>query len=373
VKVLSKRDYYEVLNISKDATKDEIKKAYRNMAKKYHPDLNPDDDEAEQKLKEINEAYEVLSDSDKKTMYDRFGHAGVDGQAGGYGQGFGGFGDIFDDIFDAFGGGSRKSGPRRGVDLRYDLYIEFEDAYFGAEKEIKVNKMESCSNCEGSGVKPGSSKETCHKCNGAGEVRYAQNTPFGQFVRVGTCDECNGTGEIIKEKCSVCHGTGKESKTKKIKVKIPAGVKTGSIISIKGEGEAGEKGGPSGDLFIYISVNNHKIFERVENDIYCEIPISFPEATLGAEIIVPTLEGKEKYNIPEGTQTGTKFKLKNKGFPNVRGYGSGDLIFKVEVQVPKKLTQKQKDLLLDFAEESGDKLNHGKKGFFDKMKDAFGG
>lgn len=375
--VLSKRDYYDVLNISKDATEDEIKRAYRKMAKKYHPDLNPDDEEAEQRLKEINEAYEVLSDPEKKARYDRFGHAGVDGQAGGFGQDFGGFGDIFDDIFDVFGGGfgtrSRKPGPRKGSDLRYDLKIDFEDSYFGVEKEIKVNRMENCSNCEGSGVKPGSSKETCQKCNGTGEVRYAQNTPFGQFVRVATCDTCNGEGEVIKEKCTICNGSGKEYKTKKIKVKIPAGVKTGSIISIKGEGEAGERGGPSGDLYIYITVKEHEIFERVGNDLYCEIPISFPEATLGAEIIVPTLEGKEKYNIPEGTQTGTEFKLKNKGFPNVRGYGRGDLIFKVEIQVPQKLTAKQKELLIEFAKVSGDKLNHGKKGFFDKMKDAFGG
>lgn len=376
MKVLSKRDYYDVLNISKDATDDEIKSAYRRMAKKYHPDLNPDDEEAEQRLKEINEAYEVLSDPEKRARYDRFGHAGVDGQSagGGFNQDFGGFGDIFDDLFDVFGSGhrSRKPGPERGMDLRYDLTIDFEEAYFGVEKEIEINRMEKCSNCSGSGVKPGSSKETCTKCSGSGEVRYAQNTPFGQFVRVATCDECNGSGEIIKEKCGVCHGTGKESKTRKIKVKIPAGVKTGSIISIKGEGEDGERGGPSGDLYIYISVKEHEIFERRGNDLYCEIPITFPEATLGANISIPTLEDDEEYNIPAGTQTGSKFKIKNKGFPNVRGYGRGDLIFKVVVQVPKKLTKKQKELLIEFAKESGDELDRGKKGFFDKMKDAFG-
>ncbi len=376
MKVLSEKDYYEVLNVSRDATADEIKKAYRTLAKKYHPDLNPNNEEAEQKLKEINEAYEVLGNPDKRARYDRFGHAGVDGQTGGFGQGFGGFGDIFDDIFDVFGGGygtgTRKPGPRKGADLRYDLKIKFEEAYFGTEKEIQIRKTESCSKCKGTGVKPGSSKETCHKCKGSGEVKYAQNTPFGQFVRVSTCDVCGGTGEVIKEKCPVCHGTGKETKNKKIKVKIPAGVRTGSIISIKGEGEAGERGGPPGDLFIYISVKEHKIFKRVRNDIYCEIPISFPQAALGAEIKVPTLEGIEKYNIPEGTQTGTEFKFRNKGFPSVKGYSKGDLIFKVKVIVPKKLTSKQKELILDFAKESGDSLNQEKRGFFDKMKDAFG-
>ncbi|WP_236909768.1 molecular chaperone DnaJ [Clostridium sp. Cult3] len=370
------RDYYEILNISKDASQDEIKSSFRTLAKKYHPDLNPDDKEAEQKFKEINEAYEVLSDTEKRRRYDAFGHAGVNGQ-GGYSQDFGGFGDIFDDIFDIFGGGftqtsSRRKGPVRGADLRYNLDLEFTEAVFGVEKEIQIRKTEHCETCDGTGVKPGSSKETCSKCHGTGEVRYAQQSPFGQFVRVATCDQCNGTGEIIKEKCTVCSGTGKEIKNKKIKVKVPAGVDTGSIISIRGEGEMGERGGPPGDLFIYINVREHEVFEREGNNIYLTVPISFTDAALGAEIEVPTLDGIVNYTISEGTQTGTQFRLKNKGVPNVRGVGKGDLYFTVEVQVPKGLTNKQKELLKEFAKEGGEYHKEVKKGFFDKVKDAFG-
>lgn len=372
------KDYYEILNVSKDASLDEIKSSYRKLAKKYHPDLNPNDKEAEQKFKDINEAYEVLSDPEKRRRYDRFGEAGVNGQ-GGFSQDFSGFGDIFDDIFDIFGGGfsrstssSRKRGPVAGSDLRYDLVLDFNEAVFGVEKEIQIRKSETCSNCHGSGVKPGSSKETCKKCNGTGEVRYAQQTPFGQFVRVSTCDACGGTGEIIKEKCPVCKGTGKEIKRKKIKVKVPAGVNNGSIISIRGEGEAGERGGPPGDLYVYITVKEHEIFTRKGNDIYFTIPISFVDAALGAEIEIPTLEGSTKYTIPAGTQPGTEFRLKNKGVPNLRRKGRGDLYFKVEVQVPKKLTERQKQLLREFEKDI--KINHksNKKGFFEKMKDAFG-
>ncbi|MBU5455492.1 molecular chaperone DnaJ [Caproiciproducens sp. MSJ-32] len=370
------KDYYEILGVSRDATESEIKTAYRFLAKKYHPDLNPGDKEAEQRFKEINEAYEVLSDSDKRRRYDTFGHAGVNGQ-GGYSQDFGGFGDIFDDIFDIFSGGftqtsSKRRGPVRGADLRYNLDLEFMEAVFGAEKEIQIRKTEQCETCSGTGVKPGSSKETCSKCHGTGEVRYVQQSPFGRFVRVATCDQCNGTGEVIKEKCTVCSGTGKEIKNKKIKVKIPAGVDTGSIISIHGEGEMGDRGGPPGDLYIYINVKEHEFFKRQGNDIYLTVPISFVDAALGAEIDVPTLDGMSKYNIPEGTQTGTRFRLKNKGVPNVRGVGRGDLYFNVEVQVPKKLNEKQKQLLREFAKESGEHHKEGKKGFFDKMRDAFG-
>lgn len=371
------KDYYEILNVSKDASLDEIKAAYRKLAKKYHPDLNPNDKEAEQKFKEINEAYEVLSDPEKRRRYDMFGEAGVNGQ-GGYSQDFTGFGDIFDDIFDMFTGGfgrathrARDYGPVKGADLRYDLTLEFEEAVFGAEKEIQIRRSESCSTCNGTGVKPGSSKETCSKCNGSGEIRYAQRTPFGQFVRVATCDMCGGTGEIIKEKCVSCNGTGKVLKNKRIKVKIPAGVDTGSIISVKGEGEAGDRGGPPGDLYVYINVKPHKIFKRKGNDIFLTVPISFTEACLGAEIEVPTLEGIEKFDLPAGTQTGEEFKLKNKGVPNVRGFGRGDLYFKVKIQVPKKLTDRQKELLLELDKEFNNRKQE-KKGFFKKMKDAFG-
>ncbi len=369
------RDYYEILGVNKDASQDEIKKAYRNLAKKYHPDLNPDNKEAEQKFKEANAAYEILSDPEKRARYDRFGHAGVDPQAGS--GGFGGFSDIFDDIFDIFGGGfssssqSRRKGPTRGSDLRYNLNIDFRDAVFGVEKEIQIRKTENCSTCSGTGAKAGTAKETCPNCNGKGEVRYAQQTPFGQFVRVGTCDKCGGTGEVVKEKCNVCHGTGKEVKDKKIKVKIPAGVDNDSVISIGGEGEAGNLGGPSGDLYIYISVNEDPVFKRDRNNIFLNIPISFTQATLGAKIQVPTLEGIEKFNLPEGTQTGTQFKLKNKGVPNLRGVGRGDLYFTVDVKIPTNLTEKQKQLLLQFAEESGEDFKEHKKGFFGKVKDAF--
>lgn len=376
---MSKRDYYEVLGIDKNATEQEIKKAFRQSAKKYHPDLNPDNKEAEQKFKEINEAYEVLSDSDKRARYDRFGHAGVDGQSGGFGQGFegfSGFGDIFEDIFDMFGGGfsgNRKNSPRKGSDIKYRLDIEFEEAAFGAEKEIEFTRTENCSKCSGTGAEPGTSKTKCPKCNGTGEVKYAQATPFGQIVRVGTCDRCNGAGEIIDKPCSKCNGTGKERKARKISIKIPAGVDTGSVIPLRSEGEAGEKGGPSGDLYIYINVKPHEIFKREGNDIYCEIPISFVQASLGAEIEVPSLDEKISHIIPEGTQTGTVFKFKNKGIPNVRGYGRGDQYVKVVVKVPTKLNDKQKELLKQFAVESGEKVFDHKKGFFDKVKDAFTG
>lgn len=372
---MSKRDYYEVLGINKDSSESEIKKAYRALAKKYHPDLNPDNAEAESKFKEANEAYEILSDSDKRSKYDRFGHAGVDPQAGGYGQGFGGFGDIFEDLFDVFGGGfnrgSRRNGPVRGGDLRYNMNLEFKEAVFGVEKEIQIRRNENCDSCGGSGAKSGTSKETCTTCNGRGEVRHVQQSPFGQFVRTSTCDVCSGTGEIIKEKCTTCHGSGKQNKTKKIKIKVPAGVDSDSIISMRGEGGAGEKGGPSGDLYIYINVQDDPIFKRSGNNIYLTVPISFTEATLGSVIEVPTLDGVIEYNVPEGTQTGTEFKLRGKGVPNLRSSGNGDLFFTLEVQVPKKLTDKQKQLLLEFAKETGQNFKENKKGFFEKVKDAF--
>lgn len=376
---LSKRDYYEILGLDKNATEQEIKKAFRQLAKKYHPDLNPDNNEAEQKFKEVNEAYEVLSDADKKARYDRFGHAGVDGQSGGFGQGFegfGGFGDIFEDIFDMFGGGftnNRKNSPRKGSDIKYRLDIEFEEAAFGTEKEVEFMRTENCSKCNGTGAEPGTNKTKCPKCNGTGEVKYAQSTPFGQIVRVGTCDRCNGVGEIIDKPCSKCSGTGKERKSRKINIKIPAGVDTGSVIPLRGEGESGEKGGPSGDLYIYINVKPHKIFKREGNDIYCEIPISFVEASLGSEIEIPSLDENFSHIIPEGTQTDTVFKFKSKGIPNVRGYGRGDQYVKVVVQVPTKLNDKQKELLKQFAIESGEKVYEHKKGFFNKVKDAFTG
>lgn len=369
------RDYYEILGVANDASPDEIKRAYRKLAKKYHPDLNPDDKEAEHSFKEANTAYEILSDPEKRSRYDRFGHAGVDPQAGS--GGFGGFSDIFDDIFDIFGGSgfnssqSRRRGPTRGSDLRYNLNLDFRDAVFGIEKEIQIRKTENCSTCSGTGAKAGTKKETCSNCNGRGEVRYQQQTPFGQFVRVGTCDVCGGTGEVIKEKCDTCHGTGKEVKDKKIKVKVPAGVDNDSVISVRGEGESGALGGPSGDLYIYINVKEDPVFQRDGMNLFLNIPISFVQATLGTELQIPTLEGIETFHIPEGTQTGTQFRLKNKGVPNVRGIGKGDLYFTVDVNIPVNLTDSQKQLLLQFAEESGEDIKEHKKGFFEKVKEAF--
>lgn len=371
------RDFYEILGIDSNASSEEIKRAYRKLAKKYHPDLNPNNSEAEQKFKEVSAAYEVLIDDDKRARYDRFGEEGINGQGGG--QGFGGFGDIFDDIFDIFGGGgfssgfsqSRKTGPARGADLRYDLTIEFEEAIFGVEKEIHVRKNETCTTCDGSGAEPGTHKETCSKCKGRGQVQYTQQSPFGQFVRVGTCDACNGTGEIIKEKCHTCSGSGMEVKDKKIKVKVPAGVNEESIISIRGEGEGGLRGGSPGDLYIYIDVKEDEIFKREGNNIFINIPISFTEAALGGEIDVPTLEGQEKFDLPQGTQTGTRFRLKNKGVPNLRTSGRGDLYFTVDIKVPTKLSEKQKSLLIELAKEHGEEYREEKKSFFKKVKDAF--
>lgn len=368
------RDYYEILDIDRNATTDEVKRAYRKLAKKYHPDLNPDDSEAEAKFKEATTAYEVLCDEDKRARYDRYGEAGVNGDGG---AGFSGFEDIFDDIFDIFGGGfgggstRRKQGPVRGSDLKYELNLEFEEAVFGVEKEIKIRRTENCSTCDGSGAKSDTGKETCSKCNGSGQIRYTQQSAFGQFVRVGTCDVCNGTGEIIKEKCPDCQGSGREVKNRNINIKVPAGVDNNSIISIRGEGEHGLKGGSPGDLYVYISVKEDEIFKRRGNNIYINIPISFTDATLGSEIVVPTLEGNEDFTIPEGTQTGTQFKLKNMGVPNVRGSGRGDLYFTVDIMVPTKLTDRQRELLVGLHEELGKEIKEEKKSFFEKVKDVF--
>ncbi len=377
---MSKRDFYEILGVQKNASEQELKSAYRKLAKKYHPDLNPNDKEAEQNFKEVNEAYEVLKDSEKRARYDRFGHQGVNGQTGGFGgfeQGFGGFGDIFDDIFDMFGGGfsnnRKKAGPRKGADLKYRVTISFEEAAFGVDKEIKIKRTENCSKCSGTGAKPGTNKTTCDKCNGTGEIKYAQQTPFGQFVRVGTCDKCNGAGHIIEDPCPKCNGTGKDKKIKKLNIKIPAGVDTGSVIPLRGEGEPGEKGGPRGDLYIYIDINPHELFSREGNNVYCEYPISFTEAALGAEVQVPTLDGKVKYTISAGTQSETVFRLRGKGIPHIKGYGRGDQYVKVKVIVPNKLNDRQKELLKEFAKESGEDIHESKKGFFDKVKDALGG
>ncbi|OPJ55604.1 molecular chaperone DnaJ [Alkalithermobacter paradoxus] len=381
---MSKRDYYEVLGISKGADEREIKKAYRKLAMKYHPDKNPGDKEAEEKFKEINEAYEVLSDSQKRANYDQFGHAGANAGAGfgGFsdfgGAGFGGFEDIFGDVFsDIFGGSfssrARRTGPQKGADIKYNINISFEEAAFGTEKEIKVSRNEECSECNGTGAKKGTSKKTCHTCNGTGEIRQAQRTPFGTIMNSRTCHVCSGEGTIVESPCNTCHGSGKIKNTKKISIKIPAGVDEGSIIKLSGEGEIGSKGGPRGDLYVVISVMQHKLFKRDEYDVYCEVPITFVQATLGDEIEVPTLDGRVKYKIPEGTQSGTVFRLREKGIPHLRSSGRGDQYVKVIVEIPRKLSEKQKDILREFAKESGEEVHEQRKNFFDKMKDILGG
>jgi molecular chaperone DnaJ len=380
----SKRDYYEVLGISRNADEAEIKKAYRKLAKQYHPDVNPGDKDAEAKFKEISEAYEILGDPQKRSRYDQFGHAGVDpngfGNAGaGFGGfDFGGFSDIFE-TFESFFGGSgfgrssrSRTGPQKGADLKYSVEISFEEAAFGVEKEISMSRHENCSKCGGSGSKPGTSPATCKKCGGTGQIQNKHATPFGQFIDVRACDMCRGEGKIITDPCPECKGMGKVRKTFKKKINIPAGIDDGQIITSRGDGEPGTRGGPPGDLFITVSVKPHPIFRRQGYDVVCEIPITFVQAAIGAELEVPTLDGKVRYSIPEGTQTGTIFRLKNKGIPYLRGNGRGDQYVKVEIEVPKKLNEKQKELLKEFAALSGDEVYEQRKGFFDKMKDALG-
>ncbi|HEX2946599.1 MAG TPA: molecular chaperone DnaJ [Clostridia bacterium] len=377
----SKRDYYEVLELGREASDTDIKKAYRKLAKQYHPDMNPGDKAAEEKFKEVNEAYEVLSDPQKKSRYDQYGHAGVDPNSfGGAGAGFGdfdfgGIGDIFESFFGGggFGRSSRsRTGPQKGADLKYAAEISFEEAAFGVEREININRNETCPTCGGSGAKTGTSPVTCKNCGGTGQVQYRQSTPFGQFVNVKTCDVCKGEGKIIKEPCQACGGKGRNRKTIKIKLNIPAGIDDGQTISLRGEGDPGAKGGPAGDLFVTVSVRPHALFKRQGNDVVCEVPITFVQAALGAELEVPTLDGKVKYSMPEGTQTGTIFRLKGKGIPYLRGNGRGDQYIKVEIDVPKKLNEKQKAVLKQFADISGDDVYEQRKSFFDKMKDVLG-
>lgn len=378
-----KRDYYEVLGVSKGAADDEIKKAYRKMAKKYHPDLNPDNKEAEAKFKEVNEAFQVLSDPEKRRNYDQFGHAGVDPNfGGGAGGGFGGFGggfdfgDIFGDIFGGGGFGGRASGrrnaPRRGRDVAAEVTISFEEATFGCEKEINLYRTEFCPDCDGSGAKKGSEVTTCPTCGGSGQVRTTQRTILGSMQTVTTCSACGGKGKIVKEPCAKCAGKGKIKKGRKIKIKIPAGIDNGQSISLQGQGDVGDKGAPNGDLYVTVSVKPHEIFKRSRFDVQCEVPITFVQAALGAELEVPTLDGKVKYTIPEGTQSGTVFRLKGKGIPVLQRSGRGDQYVKVNVEVPKHLSAKQKSVLKEF--ESMDKGgNHAKqKSFFEKMRNLKG-
>ncbi|NLD19937.1 MAG: molecular chaperone DnaJ [Clostridiales bacterium] len=382
-----KRDYYEVLGLKKGASEDEIKRAFRKMAMKYHPDKNPGDKIAEEKFKEVNEAYAVLSDPEKKGKYDKFGHAGVDpnsgfgGGAGGFG-GFGGFEDIFDMFGGAFGGGfggfgggggsrGRRNGPKKGSDLQKNIVIEFTEAAFGTKKQIRINKYVKCKTCDGTGATPGTSKKQCPKCGGTGEVRTSQRTPLGTFQSVSPCPDCNGTGEINESPCKDCGGSGKVRDNVTISVNIPAGVDNDSVIPIRGQGEPGINGGPDGDLYIVITVKPHKLFERKGQDLWLEIPIAFNQAALGDEIVVPTLEGKVSYKVPAGTQPGTVFRLKNKGIQGVRGNKKGDLYVKVTLEVPSKLNAKQKKAIEAMGKSVTDDCYQKKSSFLDSIKDFF--
>lgn len=380
-----KRDYYEVLGVDKSVSDDELKKAYRKMAKKYHPDLNPGNKEAEQKFKEVNEAYEVLSDKEKRARYDQFGHAGVDpnfgaGAGGGaYGGGFtgdfGDLGDIFSSFFGGgFGGGGRRANPnapRRGNDTAAAVNLSFEEAAKGCRKTVKVTKIENCKECGGTGAGKGSTPKTCPVCHGTGQVSATQRTPFGVMQTQKVCDNCHGSGKIIDKPCHTCAGKGRIRHTVEQTVDIPAGIDDGQIINVRGGGDAGANGGPSGDLRINVNVRPHPIFEREGYDVYCQIPITFTQAALGDEVIVPTLDGKVKLNIHEGTQPGDEFKLRGKGIQRLNYSGRGDQYVKVVVEVPKELTKAQKDKLKEFEALTGDKNYKTRKSFTDKIKRFF--
>lgn len=377
-----KKDYYEVLGIDKSASEDEIKKAYRKMAKKYHPDLHPGDSEAEKNFKEVNEAYEILSDPTKKSRYDQFGHAGVDpnfgagggGAAGGFG-GFGDFGDLGDLFGSFFGGGfgggrtQNPNAPRRGADTSTTVNLSFEEAAKGCKKTIKVTRIENCTDCNGSGAAPGTSPKTCPNCHGTGHINVTQRTPFGAMQSTRVCDTCRGTGKIIDNPCKTCAGKGKVRRTKEQTIDIPAGVDDGQYVNIRGGGDMGSNGGPAGDLHVNISVRPHPIFERSGFDVFCEIPITYSQAVLGSKIVVPTLDGKVEFTIPAGTQNGDRFKLKGKGIQRLNYGGRGDQYVEVNIEVPKNLSKKQQELLKKFDEELSDSNYKKRKSFFEKLKD----
>ena len=377
-----KRDFYEVMGVPKNASEDEIKKAYRKLAKKYHPDLNPGDKEAEAKFKEVNEAYEVLSDRDKRARYDQFGHAGVDpnygaGAAGG-GSPFGqdiDLGDIFSSFFGGgFGGGRRQNpnAPRRGADTEAVLTISFEEAAKGCTKKVTYQNIDTCKECGGSGAQKGTAPKTCPTCNGTGQVHINQRTPFGVMQTSRTCDRCGGSGRIIDNPCRACSGNGRVRASKTVEVTIPAGINDDQVLNVPRHGNAGINGGPAGDLHVYISVRPHTIFERRGDDIWCEMPLTFTQAALGAEVTVPTLDGKVAYTVHEGTQPGDVFKLKGKGVPHLNGRGRGDQFVKVTIEVPKNLSSRQKEILREFDQQAEEKNYQKRKGFFDKIKELFG-
>ena len=372
-----KRDYYEVLGIQKGASEDEIKKAYKKLARKYHPDMNPGDKEAEEKFKEVNEANEVLSDPEKKARYDQFGFAGVDpnygaGAGGGaYGGGFdfGDLGDIFGSFFGGgFGGGQRRNpnAPQRGESIRASVSVSFAEAAFGCEKSVTLERSEQCPTCKGNGCAPGTTPEICPDCHGTGTVQTRRQTPMGVFASNGPCRKCGGTGRLIHQPCPDCRGTGAVRKRKTIKVNIPAGIDHGQTISLRGQGNAGKNGGPAGDLLITVMVQPHELFHRDGVDVFCEAPITFAQAVLGAELEIPTIDGKVKYSIPEGTQTGTVFRLKGKGVPVLNGRGRGDQYVTVVIETPRSLNKEQKEALRRFSETLGENNYEKRKSFFKK-------
>ncbi|MCL1995694.1 MAG: molecular chaperone DnaJ [Defluviitaleaceae bacterium] len=379
---MDKQDYYELLGLSKGASEDEVKKAYRKMAKKYHPDANQNSKEAEAKFKEVSEAYEVLSDPQKKAAYDHYGHGAFNQGAGG-GGGFGGGYTNMDDIFESFfgggsfgdifgrsGGAGRRRGPQPGPNVQTHINITFDEAYFGAKKDITLPMRETCTACTGTGATKGTKAETCRHCSGSGQERVEQQTMFGTMASIRTCSICRGDGKVIKDPCKTCSGHGRVRRSSTFEISIPRGIDSGQTIRLQGKGEAGERGGRNGDLLITVSVKEHDHYERKGSNIYVDIPVSFAQASLGAEITIPTMEGTEKYTLKPGTQPEERGNVKGKGFPSVKNNRIfGDLIFTIKVQIPTNLSERQKELLREFANESGEELKENKKGIFSKIKD----
>jgi len=374
-----KRDYYDILGVPKDASPEQIKKAYRNLARENHPDANPDDPQAEEKFKKINEAYQVLSDPEKRRAYDQFGHTGSAG--GGFNgargfdpRDFGGFGD-FEDIFESFFGGGRargrRRGPSRGGDVEATLSVSFEEAAFGAEKEIKVSRAESCPTCGGSGAEPGTEPETCSQCGGSGRVRSARNTPFGQFVSTRTCPECQGQGHVIEDLCPECRGRGQVRRTRTVEVNVPSGIEDGMRLRLSGEGESGQRGGPRGDLYVRVRVESHPDFHREGNNVISDLDVSMVEACLGTIKEVKTLDGSEEVSIEPGVQHGETITLRDKGIPYLKGYGRGDHIARINVRIPSNLSDEEKGLLMEFAQMRGEEIEEPPEGFFERVHRAF--
>jgi len=370
-----KRDYYEVLGVTRTSTDVEIKSAYRKLAMTYHPDRNPNNPDAEERFKEITEAYAILADAEKRSLYDRFGHAGVSGTSGsatGFDPAiFQDFGDIFGEFFgfgDLFGGGGRRrSRAQRGADLREDLNLEFDEAVFGAEKEVEVRRHETCDTCKGSGASPGKAPVTCRSCNGRGQVRYQQ----GFFSIARTCPTCQGSGSVITDPCPKCKGEGRVLRERTVEAKVPAGVEDGTRIRFAGLGEAGAFGGPAGDLYVVLHVKEHPFFEREGNDLYCVVPVSFPQAAMGTEIMVPTMEGDYRLKVPEGTQSGTSFRVRGRGVPVLNGHGKGDLFVELRVQTPSKLTKRQRELLAELGQLSPVENKPQRRSLLGRVKDMF--